>query len=115
MALPLFAVVYATVAWLWGPAWWMAAAYAVLGLVTFVVYASDKAAARRGAWRVKERNLHLLALLGGWPGALVAQLLLRHKTAKRDFRAMFWLTVLLNVAGFVWLSSPAGRPWWAGE
>lgn len=48
-------------------------------------------------------------LAGGWPGALVAQELLRHKTRKREFRVVFRATVVLNCAGFVWLLTPMGR------
>lgn len=67
-------------------------------VVTFAVYASDKSAARRGSWRVPESTLHMLAVLGGWPGALAAQQALRHKTRKQPFRTVFWLTVVVNCA-----------------
>ena len=50
-----------------------------------------------------------MALAGGWPGALLAQQWLRHKSAKREFRAVFWATLVLNVAGLVLLCSPWGR------
>lgn len=85
---------------------WVAAWYVATSVITFSTYAIDKSAARRGAWRTPERTLHLLALAGGWPGALLAQQLLRHKTAKLQFRVTFWATVILNVAGFVGLCSP---------
>jgi uncharacterized membrane protein YsdA (DUF1294 family) len=52
-----------------------------------------------------------LALAGGWPGALLAQQVLRHKSTKREFRQVFWATVLLNVVGFIVLASPL-RPSW---
>lgn len=78
-------------------------AYAALSLVTFVAYAWDKSSARRGAWRIPEGNLHLLGLAGGWPGALLAQQLLRHKSKKATFRVVLWVTVLINVGVFVWL------------
>ncbi|HPW85528.1 MAG TPA: DUF1294 domain-containing protein [Rhodoferax sp.] len=83
--------------------------YATASVITFLVYAIDKSAARQRTWRTPERTLHLLALAGGWPGALLAQQLLRHKTAKLPFRITFWITVVLNVAGFLWVCSPAGR------
>ena len=72
--------------------------------ITFLVYALDKSAARRDRWRTRESTLHLLSLIGGWPGALAAQQLLRHKSAKPSFQAMFWLTVAVNVAVVGWLA-----------
>lgn len=85
------------------------AVYLVVSLVTFIAYAVDKSAARKGAWRTKESTLHLLSLLGGWPGALVAQNRLRHKSSKREFRAVFWATVLLNCGAFLWLLTGPGH------
>lgn len=84
-------------------------AYIVASVITFVAYKIDKSAARSGQWRTPEGTLHLLGLAGGWPGALVAQKVLRHKTSKQEFRSVFWATVLLNCAGFVWLLTPGGR------
>ncbi len=81
--------------------WWYLGCSAVL----FLVYARDKSAARNGAWRTSEGKLHFLALLGGWPGALLAQQFLRHKSCKQSFRAVFWATVFLNLGLLaVWLS-----------
>jgi uncharacterized membrane protein YsdA (DUF1294 family) len=108
LALPGLLCVYAVVAVLWHPPLWIAAAYASMSLLTFVVYAMDKAAAQANRWRTAESTLHLLALACGWPGALLAQQWLRHKSAKRAFRAVFWATVVLNVAGLVVLCSPWG-------
>ena len=45
-----------------------------------------------------------LGFVGGWPGAIVAQQVLRHKTAKRTFRIRFWLSVAANIASFAWLA-----------
>ena len=84
------------------------AIYVVASLLTFVVYAVDKSAAKKGAWRTQESTLHLLAIIGGWPGALIAQQKLRHKSKKQSFRIMFWLTVLLNCGFLVWLFTPVG-------
>lgn len=108
-AIPIFLVVL-LLGHLWGhPPRWILWAYPLVSALTFVVYASDKSAAKRGTWRVKENTLHLLALIGGWPGALVAQQTLRHKSSKADFRAVFWVTVMLNMVGFAYLASPYGR------
>ena len=79
-----------------------------MSLLTFIAYAIDKSAAKAQRWRTPETTLHLLALAGGWPGALLAQRWLRHKSAKRKFLAVFWLTVLLNVAGLVMLCAAWG-------
>ena len=84
------------------------ALYIAASLLTFIMYAVDKSAARKGAWRTQESTLHLLSLAGGWPGALVAQQKLRHKSKKQSFRSVFWLTVLLNCGVFVWLLTPTG-------
>lgn len=81
----------------------VAALYLVASLVTFAVYARDKAAARKDRWRTPERTLHLLALLGGWPGALAARHLLRHKSRKVSFRVLFWLSVLANCLLLIFL------------
>lgn len=73
------------------------AGYAAMSAVTFVAYAVDKRAARRGTRRTPEATLILLGFLGGWPGALLAQQLLRHKTIKRSFQTVFWLSVVANL------------------
>jgi uncharacterized membrane protein YsdA (DUF1294 family) len=77
------------------------AVYFWLSLLTFIVYALDKWAAVNGNWRTPERTLHILGVAGGWPGALIAQQFLRHKCSKPSFMVVFWVTVALNVAGFV--------------
>ncbi|HBH39727.1 MAG TPA: DUF1294 domain-containing protein [Curvibacter sp.] len=70
----------------------------LMSVLSYAMYAVDKRAAQRGHRRVPERTLHLLALLGGWPGALLAQRRLRHKTAKPRFLIVYWLTVAGHVA-----------------
>lgn len=80
-------------------------AYLVLSAVAFVMYGRDKVAATRGTWRTPEAALHLIAILGGWPGALLGQRVFRHKTRKQPFRAVFWFTVIVNCLALVWLLS----------
>lgn len=76
--------------------------YLVVAIITFIVYAIDKAAARGERWRVPEKVLHAFALLCGWPGAMLAQKVLRHKSVKKEFRFVFWVTVSLNLAVLGW-------------
>lgn len=82
--------------------------YLVASLVTFFTYGFAKSAASRDQWRTRESTLHVFALLGGWPGALAAQRLLRHKSAKASFQATFWVTVAINCGALGWLLSPSG-------
>jgi len=82
--------------------------YLAASAFTFLVYAKDKRAARRDRWRTKESTLHTLALIGGWPGALIAQQVLRHKSRKDAFQFMFWTTVVMNCAAFGWLFTAQG-------
>ncbi len=101
LAIPAFGAIYALVTWRWGFSPPVLLAYVGLSLVAFLVYAIDKSAALSGRWRTAEQTLHLFSVAGGWPGALLAQQLLRHKTSKESFIATFWITVVLNVAAFV--------------
>ena len=80
---------------------WIVVVYVLASVACFAVYAFDKSAAKNGRWRVPENTLHVLALIGGWPGAICAQQMLRHKTQKTSFRVVFWLTVVANVVAFV--------------
>ena len=83
--------------------------YLGVSTLTFITYAFDKSKAQRGAWRTPESTLHLFALVGGWPGAAIAQQTLRHKSQKKEFRFVFWLTVLANCSALIWLMSPDGK------
>lgn len=73
---------------------WVAIYGLVLNALTYWVYAIDKQRAEQGEWRVSEAALHLLELLGGWPGAWLAQRRLRHKCSKGSYQVEFWLIVL---------------------
>lgn len=77
-----------------------------MSLITFLVYWKDKRAAVKGTWRTPEKTLHLLSLLGGWPGALIAQRMLRHKSRKFKFQFIFWLVVIMNCIGSVFILNP---------
>ena len=105
-AVPAFAVVYLAAAVLWRVPNWVGLIYLGASIACAIAYVRDKAAAKSGQWRVSESTLLSLGLLGGWPGAIVAQQVLRHKSSKASFRSAFWGSVVLNVAAFVLLASP---------
>lgn len=72
--------------------------YLFMSIITYVTYSSDKSSAITEKDRVPENTLHILSLLGGWIGALIAQHRFRHKTKKTSFKRVFWITVLLNIS-----------------
>lgn len=84
--------------------WMLLAVYLIASLITYITYAWDKSAAKQGKWRTEEFTLHLMALLGGWPGGLLAQRILRHKSSKQEFLIGFWFTVLLNTVAVGYLA-----------
>ncbi len=107
LAILAFASIYSLVEVYWGPVpLWVLFVYLGVSAITFGAYAIDKSAARMKQRRVAETSLILLGMLGGWPGAILAQQLLRHKTTKQSFRAVFWASVLINVFVFVTLNAP---------
>jgi uncharacterized membrane protein YsdA (DUF1294 family)/cold shock CspA family protein len=106
LAIPAFLFLYLAVAVVWRVPYWVAVAYLASSVVCFVYYALDKSAAAAGRWRVPESTLIVLGLACGWPGAIVAQQVLRHKSAKEEFRSAFWASVALNIIAFIILCSP---------
>lgn len=111
MPLLVFFLWWAAVAAVWSVSEWVVWAYAGLSLWCFGTYWHDKHQAQSGGWRTPEATLHALALLGGWPGALLAQQWLRHKSSKPEFRHAFWATVVLNMLAFTGLHAPAVQAW----
>lgn len=78
--------------------------YPLMSVVTYILYADDKARAKRKAWRTSEQTLHICELAGGWPGGFVAQQLLRHKSQKRSYQVEFWAIVVIHYVGWLaWL------------
>lgn len=91
---------------------WQVGVYcALMSTLCYGAYMSDKEATRHGTWRTRESVLLGLGLAGGWPGAVIAQEVLRHKSSKVTFRRRFWLTVWLNWAAFALLFTPILAPW----
>ncbi len=75
--------------------------YAITSVITFIFYWLDKRAAKNNTQRTPEATLQSLSLIGGWPGALLAQRIFRHKTSKKLFRIIFWIQVFLNIIGLL--------------
>lgn len=88
--------------------------YFVMSVVTYGAYAIDKAAATADRWRTQESTLHMLGLVGGWPGGLIAQQMLRHKSRKASFLIAIWISALANVCGLLWLMSTSGQAFLSG-
>lgn len=71
--------------------------YLILSILAFTAYGIDKSCAVSQKSRISEKALHLMAVLGGWPGAYIGQKVFRHKTQKQPFKLIFWLTVVINI------------------
>ena len=76
----------------------------IINLVTIIAYGTDKRAAIRGDWRVPEMQLHTLGLLGGWVGAFVAQKIFHHKTKKKSYQSLFWLTLIIQLTAVYYIA-----------
>ena len=92
-ALPLYGVVMIGVG---GGSWLPLAVYPLMSVIAFGLYGYDKRQAKAQGQRTPEKVLHAAELLGGWPGALVAQQVYRHKTRKLSYQCVFWAIVLLH-------------------
>jgi len=108
--LAVFLLLYLFASLAWNMSQVVGAAYLVTSLTCFVAYAMDKSAARASTWRTPEATLLLLGLIGGWPGAVLAQQWLCHKTSKQSFQWKFQATVALNLAVFAFLAYRFGQP-----
>lgn len=78
----------------------------IINVMTYWFYAQDKEAAQSNQRRVPENTLHILAFLGGWPAAWLAQQRLRHKTQKQPFKKIYLCTIFFNILLILWLISP---------
>jgi uncharacterized membrane protein YsdA (DUF1294 family) len=79
---------------------WILLVYGLASVVAFVAYGLDKRAAIRGRWRIPESTLHLMELVGGFPGSFIGQHLFRHKLAKIRYIVVFWLIVAAHACGW---------------
>jgi len=85
---------------------WIFWAFCVMSVLAFVAYGLDKRASTSGTRRTPEKTLQVIALLCGWPGALLAQQAFRHKSSKSSFQLVFWAMVFLNIAVVAFIGSP---------
>jgi uncharacterized membrane protein YsdA (DUF1294 family)/cold shock CspA family protein len=76
--------------------WFLVGWAGAMSIITYWLYANDKKRARLGESRASETSLQVFALIGGWPGAFLAQHRLRHKCAKVSFQCLFWLIVAVH-------------------
>ncbi len=80
---------------------WVLAAYPLASLISFAQYWQDKSSVQASRWRTPEKAPHLLELLGGWSGALVAQQCFRHMTRKLSYQLVVWLIIAAHQ--LVWI------------
>lgn len=76
----------------------LAVHFVFINIFTFLAYWKDKRAAVNGQWRIPEKDLHMLELLGGWSGALLGQKILHHKNRKQSYQFVFWLVPLVQLS-----------------
>ncbi len=74
----------------------------------FAIWAYDKHQAAKGGWRVPEKSLHTMAVLGASPASLAAMSLLRHKTQKSFFVTFYSILLVLHIAVLLWILFPPG-------
>ena len=68
-----------------------------INAIAFTAFGLDKTLAKRGARRISERMLLLLALTGGIVGAMIGQKFWRHKTQKRTFKSSLYAIAVLQI------------------
>lgn len=111
VAITCFAAIVVLEVVFWNMPVWVLAIYGGVSIISILFYWQDKMAAIKGTWRIPEEQLHLLGIVGGWPGGIIAQHIFRHKTQKERFARYFWFTVLLNVLIFVAIGAAIRFQW----
>ena len=109
VALAFFGVSYLGLTLVWKLPLLVGAAYLGMSIICAALYWQDKVSSRHGEWRTSEGALIFMGIMCGWPGAIVAQQLLRHKTTKPSFRVMHWFSVGLNLAFLLFIGTPLLR------
>jgi len=74
--------------------------YVFLSVLAILLYGLDKQHAITGQWRIPEIYMHIVELMGGWPGVLLAQNDFRHKIRKSRYRRILWGIIAFH--GLAW-------------
>ena len=77
---------------------WLIIPTIFMSVISFALFAIDKYKVRHQQWRIAESSLHLMDLLGGWCGGLLAMTALHHKIHKKSFLVIFTITVITHIA-----------------
>lgn len=81
--------------------------YLVVNVIAFFMYALDKSRAVHHKWRITERVLLLIAIIGGAIGALLGMIWFRHKTLHLQFRVIVPVFMMLHGAIILYLLAKA--------
>lgn len=76
----------------------------VINILTFLAMWWDKHEAKVGDWRISEKALFILVLLGGGIGGILGMYVFRHKTKKWYFRFGFPIILILEIILAVYLT-----------
>lgn len=79
-------------------------------LHTFLLYGEDKFRAMTGRWRIPEKTLHWFVFFGGWPGALLARRVFRHKAVKAEFRFALYIATAMHFVVLGYLCHRSMQP-----
>ena len=77
--------------------WLLLAIFTVSSLIGYGAIVLDKRFSQQKMWRIPEATLHIIEMLGGWPGSGTAQQMVRHKTRKLSYQITFWLIVAVHI------------------
>ena len=73
----------------------------IMNIIGVMMMGLDKSRAKRHAWRIPERTLFLISLLGGSVGSLAGMYLFRHKTKHMKFVIGMPLILLIQIAACI--------------
>lgn len=81
----------------------LATYFIIVNIVGFIMSAVDKSAAKRHKWRVPEKNLFAVSLLGGAVGTLMSMLIFRHKTKHKRFMIGIPLIIFVQLSVYIYI------------